>query len=241
MSGIPVTIFDNHVRVPNGLGSFKNVSIGDFLGELQAVAAGATPTSEVLQSLRLPNEAVSIRFNKNNVDLLMYFPEARRDVRYGANTYNVPFPPILIEAKLKSNGKGGWTVERVRWFMTDRKEDEVPMLTPDGLSPRGYSNHLWCVPFPNQYGDGNMCVGANSYRSLYEADLRGLNELYHHILVGSPFNNDLWSGGTRVLANSIEAKRWFERLVRCESFPFGMLSGYPTPAAEVSEEEDDNE
>lgn len=240
MSGIQVTLFENHVRVPNGLGSYKNVSIQDFLGEMQRVAAGAVAVTEPVHDLRLPNEAVSIRFNKNNVELLMYFPEARRDIRHGASTYNVPFPPTLIHVNLKNNGKGGWMVERVRWFITDRPEDEVPMLTSEGLSPRGYANHLWCVPFPNQYGDGSMCTGANSYRSLYAKDLRGMNELYHHILVGSPFNDDLWNGGTRALKQSINSKAWFNLLVKSESFPFSYLAGYPTPAESVTEEENED-
>lgn len=231
--GIQVTLFDTHVRVPNGMGSFKNVTLQDFYQEIGRICAGADQTSQPKQSFRLPNEAVSVRYNQHELDILMYFEEAKREIRYGDSKYTIPFPATVVFVKLKSNGKGGWAVEGVRWLCTDYKEDEIPNLSEWEITPRNYSNHLWCLPFPNQYGDGNMCVGRNSYRSLYTHDLRGLNELYHHILIASPFNDDLWHRGVNGLNYSGSSPRgWFKLLSEQESFPYHRLSGYPQPTDE---------
>lgn len=240
MSGLQVTIFENHVRVPNGLGSFKNVSLQDFQKEIARVAAGMEQDGQPKQAFRLPNEAVCVRYNQHELDVLMYFPESKQTVTYDNKKYDIPFPATVILVKLKSNGKGGWTVESVLWLCTDYKIDEVPNLDNWEFSPRRYQNHLWILPFPNQYGNGGMCVGANSYRSLYNHDLRGLNELYYTILVASPFNNDLWHNAGNVINDPPHPRTWFNQLSRLEAFPWGRMRDYPnqTPV-EVEEEEDD--
>ncbi len=259
--GLPVTIFDTHVRVPNGLGSWKNVSLKDFQQEIARVAAGEEQTATPKLHFRLPNETVSISHNLHEMDLLMYFPEAKREVRYSTSKFTIPFPATLILVKLKSNGKGGWMVESVRWLCTSYLEDEVPDLGRLDFTPRQYNNRLWTLPFPNQYGDGNMCVGRNAYRSLYTNDLRGLNELFHHILIASPFNDDLWHVGSRGLTipgRGDGAKAWFTFLSRQETFPWANMPGFPQTVnvnvsveaaddtnfaleADDEEDEDDNE
>lgn len=242
MSGLTITIYDNHARVPNGMGSYKNISLQDLHKEIGRVLAGNDSEQTPMTALRLPNETVSVKFNSQEVQLLMYFPAAKREMRHFTKKYNVAMPPVLVSCNLKSNGKGGWMVENPRWFCTDLSEDDALNLNDMDLSPRNYSNHIWCLPFPNQYGDGRMCVGANSYRSLYTSDLRGLNELFYHILVASPFNDDLWSGG-RALKNSTGSVAWFKKLHTAKTFPFQELAGYPnpteTPAQSDDEEEDD--
>jgi hypothetical protein len=238
--GLEVTIFPTHVRVPNGMGSFKTISLHDFYQEIGRVAAGANPDSQPKQSFRLPNEAVSVRYNKNELDVLMYFPEEKREVRYGSSTYTIPFPNTVILVSLKSNGKNGWTVERVKWLCTDYTMDEVPNIADWNFTPAQWSNHLWVLPFPNQYGDGGMCVGRNSYRSLYTHDLRGLNELFHHILIASPFNDDLWHRGVSGLRYDGSSPRgWFKILSDLETFPYNRLGGYPQqPTAEETADDE---
>lgn len=239
--GIQITLFETHARVPNGMGSFKNVSLQDLHQEIGRVCAGAEQNSQPKQSFRLPNEAVSVRYNQHELDVLMYFEEAKREVTYGDRKYTIPFPATVVLVRLKSNDKGGWAVEAVRWLCTDYKEDEIPNLSEWEFTPRGYSNHLWCLPFPNQYGEGNMCVGRNSYRSLYTHDLRGLNELYYHILIASPFNDDLWHNAVRILDYSGNSPRgWFKMLSEQEAFPYYKLSGYPQPAQASEEADDEN-
>lgn len=233
--GMQVTIFPNHVRVPNGMGSYKNVTLHDFYQEIARVAAGNDQEqSQPKQSFRLPNEAVSIRYNQHDLDVLMYFPEEMREVRHGTAKFTIPFPNTVIFCTLKNNGKGGFAVENVRWFATDYKMDEVPSLEKWEMVAQQYRNHLWILPFPNQYGNGGMCVGANSYRSLYTRDLRGLNELYHHILVGSPFNDDLWHRSVNGLRHDGNARAWFRYLSTLTQFPYDHLGGYPQqPTAEA--------
>lgn len=247
--GIQITLFENHVRVPNGQGAFKNISMDDFKREIDRVASG-TPQEqrEPMRSFRLPNEVVAMKASATQLHLLMYFPERIADLQYipnrsrgGRGTYRCPIPPTVIYCKLVHNsGNNRWAVEAVKWFCTDYKEDEVPSLDDWGTSPNNYRNHLWPLPFPNQYGDGNMCVGANSYRSSYDTDLRGLNELYHHVLLASPFNDDL---GTRT-AESWSPSQLFSYLKDKEAFPFGILPGYPDRVRETPnelEENDDND
>lgn len=229
--GITVTLFDSHVRVPNGMGANKNISLTDFVAELQRVATGGDQQREPLRAFRLPNEALSIKVNRNELHILMYFPERIHDLQYipnrsrdGRGTYSCPIPPTVIFCKLQHNSSNNkWTLEQVKWFCTDYKEDEVPSLEDWGTNPQNHRNHLWPLPFPNQYGDGNMCVGANSYRTLYEPDLRGLNELYHHVLLASPFNDDL---GTRT-KDGWEPVRLFRFLKDKPAFPFEILPGHP--------------
>lgn len=239
--GINVTLFDTHARVPNGLGSFKNITLQDFSLEVQRVCAGTESAGTPKVSFRLPNEAVSVRSNANEMDLIMYFEGAKREIRYGNAKYNAAMPPIVIFCTLKSNGKGGWAVENVKWFATDYTQDEIPNREGWDPTPRQMSNHLWILPFPNQYGDGGMCVGSNSYRSLYTHDLRGLSELYYHILIASPFNDDLWSSGQNKLSSHMNARTWFQMLVREETFPLHMLPGYPAPANAAPIPENDSE
>lgn len=226
MTGFDITIFDTHARVPNGLGSFKNISLEDLHAEIGRVIQGVSQESRPMNALRLPNETVSLKYSDNEVHLLMYFPAAKRQMRHYNRKYDVAMPPVLIHVQLKSNGKGGWMVENPRWFCTDMSEDDALNLAEMEMTPLNYQNHLWPLPFPNQYGDGRMCVGANSYRSLYTSDLRGLNELFYHILVASPFNDDLWGGG-RFLKNSMNSGPWFKLLDEAETFPFAYLPGYP--------------
>jgi hypothetical protein len=244
--GLQVTIFPTHARVPNGLGAFKNVALQDFFNEISRVAAGQEQQTAPKLAFRLPNEALSVRYNQHELELLMYFEEAKREVRYGNGRYTIPFPATVIYVQLKTNGKGGWTVERVKWLCTDYKVDEVPNIANWDFTPRNFNNHLWTLPFPNQYGDGGMCTGANSYRSLYNYDLRGLNELFHTILVASPFNNDLWGNGARgVRMEGNGAGDWFRQLSRLDKFPWHLMSGYPQPttvnAAAADEEDEDDE
>lgn len=239
--GTQVTIFNTHVRVPNGIGSFKNVTLQDFYKELGRVIAGSEQQETPKTALRLPNECVSVRFNQHEVEMLMYFEEAKRDVRYREDKpKNIAFPATVIYVYLKSNGKGGWTVERAKWLCTDYTQDELPGLDSIGeFRPGNLQNHLWCLPFPNQYGDGNMCVGRNSYRSLYTADLRGLNELFHHILIASPFNDDLWgniSGRVNGAGNGV--KSWLTLLSKEEKFPWTRMPGYSQSNAASAEDED---
>lgn len=244
-TGLQVTIFPTHVRVPNGLGSFKNVSIHDFHQEISRVATGGEQVSQPKVSFRLPSEAVSVRYNLHEIDVLMYFPETKREIRHNSSKYTIPFPNTVVFASLKSNGKNGWALERVKWLCTDYKEDEVPNLDKWEITPSQYSNHLWPLPFPNQYGDGGMCVGHNSYRSLYTNDLRGLNELFYHILVASPFNDDIWHRGAAGLRyEGSNAQGWFKILARLNEFPYDRLGGYPrtAPAAPaIPEEGNDDE
>lgn len=248
MSGTQVTIFTTHVRVPNGMGSFKNVTLQDFYAELGRVLAGQDQQETPKIALRLPNECVAIRYNQHEIEMLLYFEEAKRSVRYREDKpREIPFPATVIYVYLKSNGKGGWTVERTKWLCTDYSEDEVPGLDGkwSGFRPEGMANHLWTLPFPNQYGDGNMCVGANSYRSLYATnDLRGLNELYYHILIASPFNDDLWPR-SNVLKSPPNVRSWLTTLSKEEKFPWHMMVGQPNqptrvPVTAVAEEEEDN-
>lgn len=246
--GMTVTIFPTHVRVPNGLGAFKNVSLQDFTNEISRVQAGQEQQQAPKLSFRLPNEAVSVRYNQHELEILMYFEEAKREIRYGNRKYTIPFPATVIKVTLKSNGKGGWTVEGVKWLCTDYKEDEVPNLSNWEFINRNYNNHLWTLPFPNQYGDGGMCTGANSYRSLYQYDLRGLNELFYTILVASPFNNDLWGYGNRgVRMEGNGPGDWFNQLSRLDKYPWHLMPGYPqngqTPVTqtEAPEEEDEDD
>lgn len=252
--GIQVTIFNSHVRVPNGIGSYKNITLQDFHQEIGRVVAGSDQVETPKVALRLPNECVAVRFNQHEVELLMYFEEAKRPIRYREDKpREIPFPATVIRVFLKSNGKGGWTVEQVKWLCTDYKEDEVPGL--DGkwsdFRPAAMVNHLWTLPFPNQYGDGAMCVGRNSYRSLYSTnDLRGLNELYYHILIASPFNDDLWPRGG-VLKNPKNVRPWLTELSKLETFPWHTMVGQPDtvtvtatlvdPAADEEEEENEED
>lgn len=232
--GMVVTIFPTHVRVPNGLGAYKNVSLQDFYSEIARVAAGTEQAGKPKQSFRLPNETLSVRYNEHELELLMYFPESKQNIRHGSSKFTVPFPNTVIHVNLKSNGKGGWAVEGVKWFCTDYSMDEVPNIDKWDFTPRQYQNHLWVLPLPNQYGNGGMCVGSNSYRSLYTHDLRGLNELYYHILIASPFNNDLWHRGVNGLRfDGNGAAAWFRFLSTLEAFPYNRLGGYPQqPTAE---------
>lgn len=237
--GLQVTIFATHVRVPNGMGSYKNVSLHDFHKEISRVAAGNEQESQPKQGFRLPNEAVSVRYNQHELEILMYFPEAMREVRHGNSKFTIPFPNTVVLVPMKSNGKGGWTVERVKWLCTDYTMDEVPNIADWDFTPRQFANHLWVLPLPNQYGDGGMCVGSNSYRSLYTHDLRGLNELYYHILIASPFNNDLWHRGVNGLRFEGDAKGWFRALAEMTAFPYNRLGGYPQqPTAEETADDE---
>lgn len=243
--GITVTLFDTHVRVPNGMGASKNISLPDFLTEIQRLNTGEEQTRDPLRAFRLPNEAVSFQMNRTELQLLMYFPEHIHELQHipngtrKPNLYTCPIPPTVIFCKLQHNTSNNkWTLEQVKWFCTDYKEDEVPSIEGWGTSPGNYRNHLWPLPFPNQYGDGNMCVGANSYRTLYEPDLRGLNELYYHVLLASPFNNDL---GTRT-KTGMSPSQLFNYLKNKEAFPFHILPSYPEPSnPEPLPEDDDND
>ena len=242
--GLQVTIFATHVRVPNGMGSYKNVSLHDFHKEISRVAAGNEQESQPKQGFRLPNEAVSVRYNQHELEILMYFPEAMREVRHGNSKFTIPFPNTVVLVPMKSNGKGGWTVERVKWLCTDYTMDEVPNIADWDFTPRQFANHLWVLPLPNQYGDGGMCVGSNSYRSLYTHDLRGLNELYYHILIASPFNDDLWPR-SNVLKSPPNVRSWLTTLSKEEKFPWHMMVGQPNqptrvPVTAVAEEEEDD-
>lgn len=247
-SGIQITLYENHVRVPNGQGAFKNISMGDFKAELDRVVSGeATQEREPTRSFRLPSETVAMKSSRTELQLLLYFPERIADLQYAPNrsrggkgTYRCPVPPTVIFCKLNHNTNNNrWTLEQVKWFCTDYKEDEVPSLDDWGTNAQNHRNRLWALPFPNQYGDGNMCVGANSYRTLYDTDLRGLNEVYHHVLLASPFNDDL---GTRT-RDGWSPSQLFSYLKDKEAFPFGILPGYPTAVTESPDEldEDDND
>lgn len=243
-AGTPVTIFNTHVRVPNGMGSYKNVSLRDFHAEIGRVLAGEAAQETPKIPLRLPNECVAIRYNQHEVELLMYFAEAKRPIRYREDkAKTIPFPATVVHVYLKSNGKGGWTVERAKWLCTDYTEDEVPGLDKwSDFRPGQMGNHLWTLPFPNQYGDGNMCVGRNSYRSLYAtSDLRGLNELYHHILIGSPFNDDLWPR-SGALKNPPNVRAWLTTLSKEEKFPWHLMVGKPnaTTVPVAADADDEN-
>lgn len=242
--GVSVTIYDTHVRVPNGLGSSKNITLQDFKAELDRIVNNTgEQEAEALRGFRLPNECVTIKVNKHELQLMMYFPERVHMLEFtrgNKRKYSCPVPPTVVWVKLVHNSSNDkWAVEGVKWFATDYKEDEIPSLETWGLTIQHYRNHLWALPFPNQYGDGNMCVGANSYRTLYERDLRGLNELYHHVLLASPFNTDL---GTKT-KDSWSPAQLFQFLDGKESFPFEILPGHPGRVNEPvpDEESDENE
>lgn len=242
--GLQITLFNTHARVPNGMGSFKNISLEDFRNEIDRVCVGGEARTQPKLSFRLPNEALSVRYNQHELDLVMYFPEAKREVGHGTRRYNAAFPAVVVFVNLKTNGRGGWTVENVKWAATDYKEDEIPNLDDWEISPRGPVNHLWVLPFPNQYGDFRMCIGANSYRSLYSHDLRGLNELFYHNLIAAPFNDDLWSNGNARIANSMSSRDWFSMLNEAETFPYHMLPGNSSSSDDTDfdeEEEEDDE
>lgn len=237
-TGIEITLYDTHARVPNGMGSFKNITLQDFRKEIDRVCLGGEVELHPKQSFRLPNEARAVRYNVNELELVMYFPAAKREVGYGSQRYNAAFPAVVIFVTLKTNGRNGWTVENVRWAATDYTEDEIPNLDDWEIAPNS-AHHLWVLPFPNQYGDFRMCIGANSYRSLYTQDLRGLNELFYHNLIAAPFNDDLWANGSSRITRPMNARTWFNQLNQAETFPYDMLPGYSgTPEASEQDEDD---
>lgn len=243
--GINVTLFDTHVRVPNGQGAYKNITLQDFKAELDRVSVGAQQEqAEAMRAFRLPNECLTIKVNRTSLHLLMYFPERTHELQYSGRgggrvgRYTCPIPPTVVWVRLEHNSSNNrWVVEQTKWFCTDYKEDEIPSLEGWGTAAQAYGNHLWALPFPNQYGDGNMCVGANSYRTLYDTDLRGLNELYHHVLLASPFNDDL---GTRT-KDGWSPRQLFQFLDGKEEFPFEILPGHPGRITETVPESDDDE
>lgn len=241
-AGIPITIFDTYVRVPNGNGSFKNIAIDDFIEEVKRMKTqGARETPGT--AFRFPNEVLSAEVSSNTCNMLLYFPEAMRTVKYQPRDtrrsveYEIPFPATIIRIMMKTDANRRWIVENVRWYATDMTMDEIPNIKGLDMTP---SNRIYPLPFPNQYGDGRMCTGANSYRSLYEHDLRGLNELYHGVLVASPFNDDL---GVKINV-SLGPRAWFERLSKLKEFPYKYCNGYTgrsTVELPPSDNDDDEE
>lgn len=242
-SGLTITIFDTHVRVPNGTGSFKNISRGDFIEEVKRMETNEPARATAGTAFRFPNEVLTAEVSPAQCRLLMYFPAAKRTVKHiasgsrHAKAYEIPFPATLIHVTMTADAAGRWVLQQPRWYCTDMNIDEVPSIRGLDFTPQ---NRIWALPFPNQYGDGRMCVGQNNYKSLYSNDLRGMNELFYGVLIDSAFNDDL---GVRINL-SINPNKWFEKLSKLDEFPFKYLSGYvgrSTVAIEEEDEEEENE
>ena len=228
---LQVYVTDTHARVPNGLGGYKSISLLDFGKELIRIAEDQEETS-IGTAIRFPNEMVSMRFSSSKIDMLLYFPSRKVTLKYhDRNIKEYPgciVPNVLIKVEMtKMEGPEGirWSMGEVKWWTTDLSSPEIPPY--QSLQEGIFSGRIFAVPLPNQYGNGGMCVGHNSFRTSYENNWVAMNELYWHVLIGSPFNGDL---SLNLKANSRYSNpQYFEFLQTQDEFTYGVIRNHPGP------------
>lgn len=226
MSGsTKIFITDTHARVPNGLGGFKTITLKDLGKELLRVAEDEGESS-IGQSIRFPNEMIAMNFTDRKIDMMLYFPKRKVDLKFSPHERTLSYPGCAFPAIIITIGMDKrldkWSMSAVCWFATDMNSSEIPAMGAGLPKVGSFKGRVFAVPFPNQYGNGTMCVGHNAYRTSYDDNWVAMNELYWHILVGSPFNNDI-----KADLKTFGQEDYFEFLQTQDEFPYGIIKGHP--------------
>ncbi len=218
MSKLDFTIHDTRVvTVKNGNIS-RDISLADFMSGLAALVGDEVAEVPGLD-LILPPCLHSMRIQTSGaIDLHMYYPERKADLRCGDNHYrSVPIPNVMLKLTLQPTltGDNGYALRNLRWMMTDR---EAVSLN-DNSDWRVGASHVYPLAMPNCYSDGNMCYGGNSLPNIVYKDFSILNTLYHDVFLRSNFNNDLSVPG--VSREYRLGTEWLSHIAGQDSFPYG--------------------
>lgn len=158
------------VHQPGGVVAYKEISPVDVYFALN----GSYTTQVLLSSGFLPENCLHVALNSAEKHMVLWNPELRADVSYGAIEYpDFPIPRMVFGLRMLDNGK---VVECSIGVAADEKP------TPDTV--------MYRYPFSNVHSDGKVCTGNNvmpRYRKL--SALRN----FPRYLLGLTDNDDLFS------------------------------------------------
>lgn len=180
---------DGFVEVANGKFK-KKISIKDYVSVLKILVAEEDQDLEGA-TFRYPSSIHSVTKTASGYIVNLYYDEREAEVRHtSAGKHTIYMPNVMIRVQLNEvQGKTGeFSLGSITWFATDRTRISLPTEWPSGSNSR---DHIWTLPLPNIFSDAHMCTGGNRLPSVIYYDWSVLDMLYHDVLIGSPFNNDL--------------------------------------------------
>lgn len=218
---------EGYAEVSNGLFN-KKVSIKDFASVINSLVA---QEDQVVSNstFRYPGSIHSVTRTNNGYIANLYYDERECEVRHSSGgKKNIYMPNVMIRVELNNiSGKPGeFSLGNIRWYGTDKSRTALPTDWPTGSNSR---DHIWTLPFPNIFGDARMCTGGNRLPSVIYQDWTVLDMLYHDVLIGSPFNNDL---SVPCISVNMSGAAWINHLhnhwkdEESERFPYDQLINY---------------
>lgn len=215
---------EGYVTISQG-GVNKNISIQDYMKGLANICSNLENQDSSPESFRLPDSIHSFSRTSAGYTINLYYPSAPADILYDgiSGRTRIMLPNIMIRIKLQNilDKPGSYCFGNIKWFATDKLPSQLPVEWPDGPRER---DHIWALPLPNIYNDGNMCTGGNVLPSVIYSDWTILHMLYTDVLIKSQFNSDLGIPNINTSARSWITKLGEEYVKNPESFPYGLLT-----------------
>lgn len=219
---------EGYVSISNGdfrkkitLGDYSRV-IGTLVDETDQDLTGTT--------IRYPSSIHSSSKTNTGYVVNLYFPGKPATLRHSnGRSYSIMLPNVMIRVTLNEikSKRGEFSLGDIKWFATDKPAISLDTAWPSGPNS---SDHIWTLPLPNIYSNGSMCTGGNRLPSVIYLDWTILDTLYHDLLLGSPFNNDLSIHNTPSAYR--RGSEWLAKLQEVYqdeehgNFPYELLTNY---------------
>lgn len=233
-SCLDVSILPNSVRVDLGGGTYKYISIDDFMKILST--ASSKVRKDVVVGYQLPTNVFFLASSGSNLYISCYYPSGVKSLKY----QRVSNEPVLDRPSVMPNIIVSHTiniesdklkVQSSQYFCTDLPVGSLPGEFITRPKPE---SRVFLLPFTNTYSSAQMCYGQNSMPTTFtNGVLKGLH-WYYQYLFESPFNNDLGLNAVDRDKFSGPPREWYELLATKaesgEGFPYDMLREFtPLP------------
>lgn len=231
---LDVSVMESSVRIDLGGGTYKYISIEDFMKILST--ASSKVREDVVVGYQLPSNVFFLASSGTNLYLSCYYPGGVKNLKYQRGSSKEvldrpsAIPNIIISHKIAIESDK-LTMQSSQYFCTDLPVSSLP---GEFLTRPAHEKRVFLLPFTNTYGSANMCFGQNSMPTTFtNGVLKGLH-WYYQYLFESPFNDDLGLNAIDREKFSGPPQEWYSLLATKaeggESFPYDMLRGFtPLP------------